>query len=114
MGMKLASKFNGTLMVKSKLFKLVKGVLNITGPANTQKDSMKSHSLVSSRYLIPIKYTCRWEKNEKKAGFEGCAATLSSLPMSVLTKPAPQGLLLRALMIILPPTLWRSVFMLEM
>eukprot|EP00983_Pelagomonas_calceolata_P055346 1144113-Pelagomonas_calceolata.AAC.11 len=37
MGMKLASKFNGTLMVKSKLFELIKGVFNTTGPANTQK-----------------------------------------------------------------------------
>eukprot|EP00983_Pelagomonas_calceolata_P122955 1160955-Pelagomonas_calceolata.AAC.6 len=37
-GMKFASKFNGTLVVKSQLFKLVKGALSITGPANTQKD----------------------------------------------------------------------------
>eukprot|EP00983_Pelagomonas_calceolata_P017354 544586-Pelagomonas_calceolata.AAC.1 len=29
-------------------------------------------------------------------------------------RPAPQGLLPRALMIILPAILWRSVFMLEM
>eukprot|EP00983_Pelagomonas_calceolata_P061172 1146712-Pelagomonas_calceolata.AAC.2 len=51
-------------------------------------------------------------------GFESCAAptwlNLSPLPMSMFTKPAPQGLLLRALMIILPATLWRSIFMLEM
>eukprot|EP00983_Pelagomonas_calceolata_P050709 1142093-Pelagomonas_calceolata.AAC.1 len=44
MGMKLASKFNGMLMVKSELSELIKGVFNIKGPANTQKDSMKSHS----------------------------------------------------------------------
>eukprot|EP00983_Pelagomonas_calceolata_P004499 145920-Pelagomonas_calceolata.AAC.1 len=43
MGMKLASKSNGMFIVKSKLFELIKGVFNITGPANTQKDSMKSH-----------------------------------------------------------------------
>eukprot|EP00983_Pelagomonas_calceolata_P062188 1147165-Pelagomonas_calceolata.AAC.2 len=43
-----------------------------------------------------------------------CCADLSLLPMPVLTKPAPQGLLLRALMIILPAILWRSVSMLEM
>eukprot|EP00983_Pelagomonas_calceolata_P047386 1140623-Pelagomonas_calceolata.AAC.2 len=41
-----------------------------------------------------------------------CCANLSPLPM--LTKPDPQELLLRALMIILPATLWRSIFMLEM
>eukprot|EP00983_Pelagomonas_calceolata_P018514 580717-Pelagomonas_calceolata.AAC.1 len=39
MGMKFASKFNGTLlMVKSQLFKLLKGVLSVAGPTNTQKD----------------------------------------------------------------------------
>eukprot|EP00983_Pelagomonas_calceolata_P010008 324737-Pelagomonas_calceolata.AAC.1 len=45
MGMKLASKFNGTLMVKSKLFELIKGVSNIRGPANTQKESIESQFL---------------------------------------------------------------------
>eukprot|EP00983_Pelagomonas_calceolata_P089989 1157366-Pelagomonas_calceolata.AAC.2 len=39
----------------------------------------------------------------------GRAASRSSFPMSMLTKPAPQGLLLRAFVIILPATLWRSV-----
>eukprot|EP00983_Pelagomonas_calceolata_P059484 1145933-Pelagomonas_calceolata.AAC.1 len=48
MGMKLASKFNGTLMVKSELFELIKGVFNITGPANTQKDSTKSHGFCTN------------------------------------------------------------------
>eukprot|EP00983_Pelagomonas_calceolata_P041588 1138147-Pelagomonas_calceolata.AAC.1 len=43
-----------------------------------------------------------------------CCANLSSLPMSVLTRQAPQGLLQRALMIISLATSWRSVFMLEM
>eukprot|EP00983_Pelagomonas_calceolata_P038182 1136701-Pelagomonas_calceolata.AAC.1 len=38
MGMKFPSKFSGPLMVKSKLFELVKGVFYITGPANTQKE----------------------------------------------------------------------------
>eukprot|EP00983_Pelagomonas_calceolata_P072930 1151938-Pelagomonas_calceolata.AAC.2 len=51
MGMEFASNFDGTLVVKFKLFELVKGVFNITGFTNTQKDSMKSHSLVSSQYL---------------------------------------------------------------
>eukprot|EP00983_Pelagomonas_calceolata_P015098 480094-Pelagomonas_calceolata.AAC.2 len=36
--------------------------------------------------------------------FEGCASR-SSLPMSMLTKPAPQGLLITAYVIILPATL---------
>eukprot|EP00983_Pelagomonas_calceolata_P003447 112495-Pelagomonas_calceolata.AAC.1 len=92
MGMKLASKLNGTSMVKSKLFELIKGVFNIIGPVTTQKDSVKSHrvictnefaevcrcaasnccpGLMSSQYLISIKcaFHClaiSWEKKEKK------------------------------------------------
>eukprot|EP00967_Tisochrysis_lutea_P121675 scaffold200697_cov16-Tisochrysis_lutea.AAC.1 len=40
MVMKYVSKFNGTLVIKSQLFILVKGMLNIIGPTNTQKDGM--------------------------------------------------------------------------
>eukprot|EP00983_Pelagomonas_calceolata_P083939 1156258-Pelagomonas_calceolata.AAC.4 len=58
MGMKFMSKFIGTLMVKPKLFGLIKGVLNITGLANTQKDSMKSHSFCTDEYaevcMLPL------------------------------------------------------------
>eukprot|EP00983_Pelagomonas_calceolata_P120295 1160691-Pelagomonas_calceolata.AAC.2 len=47
-----------------------------------------------------------------------CYASRSSLPMclpmSMLTKPASQRLLLRAVVIILPATLWRPVFMLDL
>eukprot|EP00983_Pelagomonas_calceolata_P111745 1159813-Pelagomonas_calceolata.AAC.33 len=39
MGMKFANKFIGTLVVKSQLFKLVKGVFIITSPTDTQKDA---------------------------------------------------------------------------
>eukprot|EP00983_Pelagomonas_calceolata_P135253 1162138-Pelagomonas_calceolata.AAC.6 len=39
-GMKFASKFDGTLVVKTQLGKLVKGMLSIAGPTNTQKDGM--------------------------------------------------------------------------
>eukprot|EP00983_Pelagomonas_calceolata_P033195 1039490-Pelagomonas_calceolata.AAC.1 len=35
MGMKFASKFIGTLVVKSQLLKLAKGVLSVAGPTNT-------------------------------------------------------------------------------
>eukprot|EP00983_Pelagomonas_calceolata_P075550 1153064-Pelagomonas_calceolata.AAC.9 len=38
MGMEFVSKHIGTLVVKSQLFKLVKGMLSVTGPTNTQKD----------------------------------------------------------------------------
>eukprot|EP00983_Pelagomonas_calceolata_P076135 1153289-Pelagomonas_calceolata.AAC.2 len=38
LGMKSVSKFNGTLVVKSKLLKLVEGMLSVTGPTGTQKD----------------------------------------------------------------------------
>eukprot|EP00983_Pelagomonas_calceolata_P020310 641034-Pelagomonas_calceolata.AAC.1 len=57
-GMKLASKFIGALMVKSKLFELIKGVFNKTGPANTQKDSMKSHSFSATRLQRSVCCRC--------------------------------------------------------
>eukprot|EP00983_Pelagomonas_calceolata_P040267 1137537-Pelagomonas_calceolata.AAC.2 len=42
MGMKFTSKCNGTMLVKSQLFKLpvIKGMLSETGPTNTQKDDL--------------------------------------------------------------------------
>eukprot|EP00983_Pelagomonas_calceolata_P020996 659704-Pelagomonas_calceolata.AAC.1 len=43
MGMKFASSFIGALVVKSQLFKLVKGVLGVAGSTNTQKDGVESH-----------------------------------------------------------------------
>eukprot|EP00983_Pelagomonas_calceolata_P033422 1046915-Pelagomonas_calceolata.AAC.1 len=43
MGMKLASKFNGTLVVQSQLFKLVEDMLRIISPTNTQENGIKSH-----------------------------------------------------------------------
>eukprot|EP00983_Pelagomonas_calceolata_P051977 1142642-Pelagomonas_calceolata.AAC.21 len=44
MGMKYVSKFIGTLVVKSQLFKLMKGVLSVAGPTNNQQDGVESHS----------------------------------------------------------------------
>eukprot|EP00983_Pelagomonas_calceolata_P044640 1139386-Pelagomonas_calceolata.AAC.3 len=38
MGIEFASKLNGALVVKSQMLKLVKGMLSVTGPTNTQKD----------------------------------------------------------------------------
>eukprot|EP00983_Pelagomonas_calceolata_P038629 1136860-Pelagomonas_calceolata.AAC.2 len=38
MGIWFMSKFSGTVVVKSQLLELVKGMLSITSPANTQKD----------------------------------------------------------------------------
>eukprot|EP00983_Pelagomonas_calceolata_P030348 952428-Pelagomonas_calceolata.AAC.1 len=35
-GMKFASRFNGTLVVKTQMFELVEGMLSVTGPTNTQ------------------------------------------------------------------------------
>eukprot|EP00983_Pelagomonas_calceolata_P010082 327780-Pelagomonas_calceolata.AAC.5 len=39
-GMKFASNFDGTLVVKTQLFKLVKDMLSVTGPTNIQEDGM--------------------------------------------------------------------------
>eukprot|EP00983_Pelagomonas_calceolata_P067625 1149540-Pelagomonas_calceolata.AAC.2 len=126
----------GPLMVQSKLFKLVQGMISIAGPTNTHKDSVESHNFstndaraaglhevggaVSRVWLVwssVLGCVCcvahgvsGWKKEKKEwvwVDRELCCANLPSLPMSILTKPAPKGLLLRALMIILPAT-WRS------
>eukprot|EP00983_Pelagomonas_calceolata_P022995 724041-Pelagomonas_calceolata.AAC.1 len=68
----------------------------------------------------------RRRRRRRRSGFglkgrgKGGIGGLSTLPMPVLinqarviTKPAPKGLLLRALAIFLPAALWRAVFMLE-
>eukprot|EP00983_Pelagomonas_calceolata_P110585 1159688-Pelagomonas_calceolata.AAC.1 len=49
MDMEFASKFNGTMVVKSQLFKLVKGILNIAGPTNTQTVSNLARATTCSR-----------------------------------------------------------------
>uniref|UniRef100_A0A6S8PPB3 Uncharacterized protein n=1 Tax=Dunaliella tertiolecta TaxID=3047 RepID=A0A6S8PPB3_DUNTE len=58
MGMKFASKFIGALMVKSQLFKLVKGVLSVAGPTNTQKDGVESHNFCINEFaevcMLPL------------------------------------------------------------
>ena len=36
----------GALMVKSQLFKMVKGVLSLAGPTNTQKDGVRESQLL--------------------------------------------------------------------
>eukprot|EP00983_Pelagomonas_calceolata_P030839 969018-Pelagomonas_calceolata.AAC.1 len=58
MGMKFASKFIGVLVVKSRLFKLVKGVLSVAGPINTQNDGVESHSFYINEFaevcMLPL------------------------------------------------------------
>eukprot|EP00983_Pelagomonas_calceolata_P089171 1157285-Pelagomonas_calceolata.AAC.6 len=50
MGMKLASKCIGTLMVKFQLFELIKGMLDVAGPTNTQKDGVQSHDFSTNKF----------------------------------------------------------------
>eukprot|EP00983_Pelagomonas_calceolata_P053276 1143237-Pelagomonas_calceolata.AAC.1 len=58
MGMQFARKFYGMLMVKSQLFKLVKGMLNIAGPTDTQEDGVESHDLRTNEFaevcMLPL------------------------------------------------------------
>eukprot|EP00983_Pelagomonas_calceolata_P134886 1162102-Pelagomonas_calceolata.AAC.8 len=51
MGMEFLSKFMGPFLVKSKLFKLVQGMISVAGPTSTQKDSVESQ-LYS--YILPL------------------------------------------------------------
>eukprot|EP00983_Pelagomonas_calceolata_P096933 1158188-Pelagomonas_calceolata.AAC.9 len=50
MGMKLVSKFNDALVVKSQLFKPVKCVFSVAGPTNNQKDVVKSHNFCINEF----------------------------------------------------------------
>eukprot|EP00983_Pelagomonas_calceolata_P041867 1138237-Pelagomonas_calceolata.AAC.10 len=47
MGMEFASKFNGTLVINFQLHKLVKAVLSITSPTDTQKDDLHAAAVLS-------------------------------------------------------------------
>eukprot|EP00983_Pelagomonas_calceolata_P046710 1140309-Pelagomonas_calceolata.AAC.1 len=99
MGMQFASKFIGTLpvVIRSQSLKLVKGMLKLAGPTNTQKDGVESHDsctiefaccrcaasnccpgLVSSQYLILIECTCCWFI----FGFWGCLTQLAVVVLS--------------------------------
>eukprot|EP00983_Pelagomonas_calceolata_P080344 1155105-Pelagomonas_calceolata.AAC.6 len=51
MGMKFASKFIGALVVKSQLFKLIKGVFSVAGPTNTQKDGVEDHKFSINEFV---------------------------------------------------------------
>eukprot|EP00983_Pelagomonas_calceolata_P032760 1026332-Pelagomonas_calceolata.AAC.1 len=50
MGMEFLSKFMGPLLVQSKMFELVQGVISEAGPANTQKDGVKSHNFSTNEF----------------------------------------------------------------
>eukprot|EP00983_Pelagomonas_calceolata_P060150 1146250-Pelagomonas_calceolata.AAC.2 len=54
MGMEFLSKFMGPLMVQSKLFKLVQGMISVAGPTNTQKDNVESHNLSTNESKFEI------------------------------------------------------------
>eukprot|EP00983_Pelagomonas_calceolata_P064751 1148260-Pelagomonas_calceolata.AAC.1 len=58
MGMKVASEFIGALVVKSQLFKVVKGVLSVAGPTNTQMDGVESHNFCINEFaevcMLPL------------------------------------------------------------
>eukprot|EP00983_Pelagomonas_calceolata_P029874 935343-Pelagomonas_calceolata.AAC.1 len=49
-GHAVASKLIGTLVVKSQLFELVKGMLKTAGPTNTQKDGVESLNFCTRWY----------------------------------------------------------------
>eukprot|EP00983_Pelagomonas_calceolata_P072705 1151834-Pelagomonas_calceolata.AAC.1 len=131
MGMKFASKFNGTSLdkpveqlsgntkafnqtwpkkvVKPQLFRLAKGMLIITCSTNVQENGMESHSISTNMLqrlaaaAVPPQIVAQalclhsslFQSNARAAGiWRLCCANLSSLILSVLTKPTPQGLLL--------------------
>eukprot|EP00983_Pelagomonas_calceolata_P062303 1147236-Pelagomonas_calceolata.AAC.3 len=50
MGVKFASKFNGTSVIKSQLVNLVKGTLSVTAPTNIQKDDLQAAAVPSPTF----------------------------------------------------------------
>eukprot|EP00983_Pelagomonas_calceolata_P133863 1162007-Pelagomonas_calceolata.AAC.9 len=58
MGLKFASKFSGTLVAQSQLFKLFKGVLSVALPTNIQKDGMENHNFCINEFaefcMLPL------------------------------------------------------------
>eukprot|EP00983_Pelagomonas_calceolata_P115170 1160167-Pelagomonas_calceolata.AAC.11 len=85
-------------------------MLRITRSANTQRDGMEGHGphvstvLNFSQAHMPL--VC--------ISWRGCAGQPAITSYVYVTKPAPQGLLQRAYVIILSAMLWRSFVMLEM
>eukprot|EP00983_Pelagomonas_calceolata_P044793 1139457-Pelagomonas_calceolata.AAC.1 len=50
MGMQFASKLIGTLVVKIQLFKRVKGMCNIGGPTDAQKNGVENHEFCTYEF----------------------------------------------------------------
>eukprot|EP00983_Pelagomonas_calceolata_P070157 1150673-Pelagomonas_calceolata.AAC.1 len=98
-GMKFASEFNDTLVVKSQLLKLVKGVISIAGLPNTQRDG-----LVSSQYFISIGAhatqaglhsvkgeVLRGESRRRKEKKRKTTQAVKTLPASIKEKRKPRA-----------------------
>eukprot|EP00983_Pelagomonas_calceolata_P013178 420913-Pelagomonas_calceolata.AAC.2 len=106
--MELTCKLASLLVVKAYFFYLP-GMFIITSPTNTQKDGL--HAATVGKCLLRNTSFEQEVEGEEEMGLVGeiwrlCCAKLSPLPVSMLTEHAPQGLLLRAFVIILPATLW--------
>eukprot|EP00983_Pelagomonas_calceolata_P034420 1078910-Pelagomonas_calceolata.AAC.2 len=86
MGMKLARSFNGILLVKSKSFELITGVFNLTGHANTQKDSMKSHSFCTNEFAEVSAYNLKQAKSAALASVKKEQETLHTRLIEVEAK----------------------------
>eukprot|EP00983_Pelagomonas_calceolata_P008015 261283-Pelagomonas_calceolata.AAC.1 len=50
MGIKFGSKLINALLVKFQILTLVKGVLSVAGPNNTQKNSVESHNFCINEF----------------------------------------------------------------
>eukprot|EP00983_Pelagomonas_calceolata_P053950 1143503-Pelagomonas_calceolata.AAC.3 len=69
MGMEFTNKFNGILVVKSQLLTLVKEMLSVTGPTNTQKDAqVVVWDLCGVLYLLGNTWCEEEEEEEEEEG----------------------------------------------
>eukprot|EP00983_Pelagomonas_calceolata_P039577 1137228-Pelagomonas_calceolata.AAC.5 len=81
MGMKLASKFQGTLLVKSQLFKLFQGILSVAGPTNNQKDGVKSHCFSINKLSVTGPTDTQEDDTERDSFSAYILAQICMLPL---------------------------------
>eukprot|EP00983_Pelagomonas_calceolata_P077499 1153887-Pelagomonas_calceolata.AAC.1 len=68
--MEFLSKFMGPLVVQSKLFKLVQGMISVAGPTDTQKDTVESHNFSSNDFA-------EFQSNARAAGLHEVGGVVS-------------------------------------
>eukprot|EP00983_Pelagomonas_calceolata_P115587 1160217-Pelagomonas_calceolata.AAC.6 len=85
MGIKSVSKFNGTLVVKSQLFRLVECMFCVTRSTSTQENGMKSYDFCTNEFaevcMLPL---CRLQLLSRPRAAEGMLLALGGMSVACL------------------------------